>query len=194
MLSIHYFDKVVFIPDLISYYLNDVYIHELDFAIKSWNNTISSMDNLIIDRVCESILPSINNKIIELIVEPNTIARLLSASDYPKVSSLSLMSFPKNILIQHLKTSRIQQLLNKQITHLTVHTINEIVNDDDLLELIVSVSKYLVEITYHQSEQFEDRNLTISQFSSTICFSLQKLDIQLNTFEESLFIFKRYLY
>jgi hypothetical protein len=32
-----------------------VYVRELDFTIKSWDDSISPMDDLVIDRVCEKI-------------------------------------------------------------------------------------------------------------------------------------------
>jgi hypothetical protein len=82
--------------------------------------------------------------------------------------------------------------MNEQITHLNVHIIDETDNDNDelnLLEFILSLSKCLIDFTFHHSIQFEDRNLSITQFSSTICSSLTKLNIELNTFEECLFLF-----
>jgi hypothetical protein len=60
-----------------------VYARELEFKIKSWNGSISSMDDLVFDRVFEKILTSINDKIIE---------RILNNINYPKVSSLSKCS------------------------------------------------------------------------------------------------------
>jgi hypothetical protein len=79
-----------------------VYVRELDFTIKSWDDSISPMDDLVIDRVCEKILPHINDKIMKLTLEPNATERILRAVDYPKLSSLSLMNFSKKTLIQHL--------------------------------------------------------------------------------------------
>ena len=119
------------------------------------------------------------------------------------------MNFPQKTLIQHLTSnddyffemnrelfllenpSRIE-MLNNQITQLHVHFIDKVDDDNDqfnLLESILSLSKCLIELTFHQSAGYEDRNLTVSQFSSTISSSLKKLDIKLNTFEECLFIF-----
>jgi hypothetical protein len=77
-----------------------VYVRELDFTIKSWDDSISPMNDLIIDRVCEKILPYINDKIIKLTLEPNSIERVLRVVDYPKLSSLSLTNFSKKTL-QH---------------------------------------------------------------------------------------------
>ncbi len=186
-----------------------VYVRELDFTIKSWDDSISPMNDLIIDRVCEKILPYINDKIIKLTLEPNSIERVLRVVDYPKLSSLSLMNFSKKTL-QHFtgndnylfeinkysisflgNPSRIE-LMNKQITHLNIDIIDDTDNDNDelnLFEFILSLSKCLIDLTFHQSTQFEDRNLPILQFSSTIYPSLTKLNIRLNTLEECLFLF-----
>ena len=84
--------------------------------------------------------------------------------------------------------------MNKQITHLNVHLVDKTANENhelNLFELILSLFEYLVEFTFRQSILFENENenLIISQFSSTTCFSLTKLNIDLNTFEECLFIF-----
>jgi hypothetical protein len=53
------------------------------------------MNDFVIDRICEKILPHINDKIIKLTIEPNAIERILHVVDYLKVSSLSLMNFSK---------------------------------------------------------------------------------------------------
>jgi hypothetical protein len=79
-----------------------VYVRVLDFTIKSWDDSISSMNDLVINQVCEKILPHINDKIIKLTLKPNAIERVLRVVDYPKVSSLSLMNFSEKALIQHL--------------------------------------------------------------------------------------------
>ena len=76
--------------------------------------------------------------------------------------------------------SRIE-LMNKQIKHLNIDIIDDTDNDNDelnLFEFILSLSKCLIDLTFHQSTQFEvDRNLLILQVSSTIYSSLTKLNI-----------------
>lgn len=65
-----------------------LYVRELDFPIKFWNDSISLIDSLVIDQVCKNILGNINDFIIKLILEPNAIERVLDTVDYPKVSHL----------------------------------------------------------------------------------------------------------
>ena len=84
---------------------DDIYVRELDWTIKCWDESISPMDDLVIDRVCKDILPRINEKIIELTLEPNSIERVLHAVHYPNLSSLSLRNFSRKTLIEHLTSN-----------------------------------------------------------------------------------------
>ncbi|UJR12937.1 hypothetical protein I4U23_017110 [Adineta vaga] len=138
---------------------NSIYVRELDFTIKSWDNSISSINDLVINHVCEKILPHINDKVIKLIVEPYAIERALnSAIIYPKVSSLSLLNFRSKILLQHLSENNILiELIRQQITHLHINTTDEINDNNDelkIFELILSLSKHLIELTFHQSYSY----------------------------------------
>ncbi|CAF0927368.1 unnamed protein product [Adineta steineri] len=170
-----------------------IYVRELDFTIKSWDDSIYPINDLVTDRICKNILPHINNKITKFILEPNAIERVLRIVNYPKLSSLSLMNFSKKKLIQYLtENSSLIKLMNEQITHLNVYIIDETDNDTDelnLLELILSLSKCLIDFTFHQSSEFRNQNLSTTELSSTICSTLTKLDIHLNTFDECLFLF-----
>ena len=115
----------------------------------------------------------------KLTLEPNVIERVLRAADYSKVSSLSLMNFSKkhlfnisqvtiiislkliNIEFCYLENPSRIQLMNEHITHLNVHIIDEIDNDNDelnLLEFILSLSKCLIDIAFHRSIQFQSLN------------------------------------
>ena len=78
-----------------------VYVREFDFTMKSWDESISPLNDLVIDRVCEEILPRINDKIIKLTLEPIAMERVLRAVNYPQGSSLKLMNFTKRTLHQH---------------------------------------------------------------------------------------------
>lgn len=84
---------------------DDIYVNELDWTRKRWDESISPMDDLIIDRVCENVLPRINEKIVKLTLEPNSIERVLHAVHYPKLCSLSLRNFSKQKLMEHLTSN-----------------------------------------------------------------------------------------
>jgi hypothetical protein len=83
--------------DLIDWYLILFYIHNLDMAIKSLADGISSTDSQILDRICEKILPRIYHQIDKLIVEPYSMKRILLIINFSQVYSLSLLNFPEVI-------------------------------------------------------------------------------------------------
>ena len=83
-----------------------LYVRELDFTDTTWDGKISPMDELIINRVSSTVLSRINEKITKLTVEPRAIDRLLNATSYPNMISLSLTNFTKRGLCQHLTGTR----------------------------------------------------------------------------------------
>ncbi len=82
--------------------LNSRYTHDFNFAIESITNHHSSMCNDILDRICEEILPRINQKVTRLTLEPFSIERILGTVDYPQLYSLSFVNCQPNIILQHL--------------------------------------------------------------------------------------------
>ena len=157
----HPFDRLLF---------DDIYVRQLNFTIKSWNNSIISIEDSIIDHACQDILPLINEKIIKLQIEPNSFERILRAADYPKLSRLSLTNFQLKQIHQHLtskiknmnrefilfsffveeNTGGIIELLTNQIKYLNIEAVDR--NDDEhelnLFESIVSYCKCLIELKY----------------------------------------------
>jgi hypothetical protein len=57
----------------------------------------------ILDKVCEKILPQINDKITKLTVDSFSAERILGAVKYPQLHSLSLVNYQSHILRRHLK-------------------------------------------------------------------------------------------
>ena len=89
----HRFDRLLF---------DDIYVRQLDFTEKSSDNSVISIEDSIIDDVCQDILPLINEKTIELQIEPNSFERVLRAANYPKLSRLSLTNFQLKQIHEHL--------------------------------------------------------------------------------------------
>ncbi len=84
--------------------LNPLYIRDLDMTImimKSFSDRIFSIDNQVLDRICEKILPRIHHQVHRLTIESCTIERLLTV-DYPQLYSLTLIDFEDEILLQYL--------------------------------------------------------------------------------------------
>ncbi|CAF2140517.1 unnamed protein product, partial [Rotaria magnacalcarata] len=87
------FNRLVFDP---------LYAHSLDLTVKSSSNYISSINNQMLDEVCEKVLPRIYHQINKLAVEPHSIERLLFTTGYPQLDSLSFINFQKETFYQYL--------------------------------------------------------------------------------------------
>ena len=70
--------------------LDPLYIHHLDLTVKSLLNNTFSVDKQVLDRICEEILPRINNKINELTIDPHSMERILGAVVYHQLHFHSL--------------------------------------------------------------------------------------------------------
>jgi hypothetical protein len=76
--------------------LDPLRIRNLDMTsltMKSFFDRTYSIDNQVLDRICETILPRIHRQVNELTVEQQSIERVLHAFNYPQLYSLSLMNF-----------------------------------------------------------------------------------------------------
>jgi hypothetical protein len=83
--------------------LDPIHIHNLDMTsmiMKSFFDRTYSVDNRILSRICENILPRIHHQVNELIVEQQSIERVLHTTNYPQLYSLSLMDFQAEKLLK----------------------------------------------------------------------------------------------
>ncbi|CAF1129772.1 unnamed protein product [Rotaria sordida] len=122
---------------------------------------------------------------------------MLLPINYPQLHSLSLVNFKQKILLQYLTGDTIVcSLLTNQIKHLDVEIKDDITrefsdeNESNMFELILSLGKCLVNLTF--SEWFSGKSLHIStlNITSTGCVSssLTKLKIEVNTFDDCLYL------
>jgi hypothetical protein len=84
--------------------LNSLHIHNLDttnMVIKSYYDRTFSIENNVLSRICEKILPRINHQLNALTTEQNSVKHMLTVN-YPQLNSLSLVNFQKEILFQYL--------------------------------------------------------------------------------------------
>jgi hypothetical protein len=84
--------------------LNSLHIRNLDttnMVIKSYYDRTFSIENNVLSRICEKILPRINHQLNALITEQNSVKHILTVN-YPQLDSLSLVNFQKEILFQYL--------------------------------------------------------------------------------------------
>jgi hypothetical protein len=85
--------------------LDPLYVHNLDMTsmtMKSYFDLIYSIDNQVLDRICKNILPRIHHQVKELIVEQDSIERVLHTINYPQLYSLSLIDFQEEVLLKYL--------------------------------------------------------------------------------------------
>jgi hypothetical protein len=85
--------------------LNSLHIRNLDttnMVIKSYYDRTFSIDNNVLSKISEKILPRIHHQLKELIVEQNSVKHIFLNGNYPQLDSLSLVNFEKEILFQHL--------------------------------------------------------------------------------------------
>ena len=61
-----------------------------------------SINNEILDRICEKILPRIHYQVNKVTCEPQSIERILFTIDYPQLDSLSFINFQKETFYQYL--------------------------------------------------------------------------------------------
>jgi hypothetical protein len=90
------FNQLVFDP---------LYIRNLDLTsmtMKSFFDRTFSIDNYILDRICQNILPRIHHQVNELTIEQHSMKRVLHTINYPQLYSLSLIDFQDKKLLEYL--------------------------------------------------------------------------------------------
>lgn len=74
--------------------LNSIYTGTLDMTCLKTEfipNRVYSIDHHVLERICKDVLPRINDQVNELIIDQHSIKRVLHASDYHQLVSLSLI-------------------------------------------------------------------------------------------------------
>jgi hypothetical protein len=90
------FDRLAFDP---------LIIHNIDLTEKNFQSVYDqtfSVDDKILSKICDQILCRISDQINALTVEQHSIQRILHATDYPQLYSLSLVNFDGKTLDQYL--------------------------------------------------------------------------------------------
>src|SRR5438067_1930633 len=73
--------------------LDPLYIRHVDMTVmkmKSFFEYTSSVDDQVLSRICENILPQIHSQVNKLTVEQHSMERILLNVNYPKLYSISL--------------------------------------------------------------------------------------------------------
>ena len=64
---------------------------------------IYSIDSYVDKRVCQNVLPRINDQVNELIIDQHSIESVLHTTDYPQLDSLSLIDIDENFFFNLLR-------------------------------------------------------------------------------------------
>ncbi|CAF1429806.1 unnamed protein product [Adineta steineri] len=178
--------------------LDPLTIRNLDMTIRTFEslyNQTFSIDDKILSRISDQILCRIYDQINTLTIEQYSMKRILHATNYPQLYSLSLVNFEAEILDQYLTDDSIlRDLLSKQITHLNIDIQNayreSTIITRKIFVLILSLCEKLIELNF--CDLFFERKhwnriclLTATTLTSS---TLTKLKINLTAFSECLFL------
>ncbi len=84
-----------------SFYVRDVNMTTI-MDISSLYDQTSLIDRKVLSRICEKVLPRIDDQIYKLTIEEYSMKETLLASNYPKLFGLSLINFQEEILHEYL--------------------------------------------------------------------------------------------
>ncbi|CAF4036142.1 unnamed protein product [Rotaria sordida] len=179
--------------------LDHLYICHLNMTtmtIRSVFDRIYSIDDQVLSRICEQILPRIHHQVNQLTVDPHSMDRLLTVN-YSQLYSLSLVDFQEKILLQYLKGNSILcDLLSEQITHLSIDMevktsmppLSKTVSK--IFVLILSLCKRLISLNFCSSYRYRLMAIHIFKPSTTNCISstLTTLNINVDNFADCLYL------
>lgn len=80
---------------------DETFTKTLNFVLSMRNDDFLPVDELILNRYCIDILPKINSNIICLIVESNSMERILLAGEYSQLSELKVYNINDSIVSQY---------------------------------------------------------------------------------------------
>ncbi|CAF3295900.1 unnamed protein product [Rotaria socialis] len=179
------FDRLVLDPLLINHL---VFVTKQSDIHNSWVNMH------VLDRIREEILPRINEIVNKLTVDTFSMKHVFGAIHYPQLYSLAFVNYQSDIFVRHLSDNTLLRHL-EQITHLTVDIYSEKAgsfdgNDPCIFELVLLCCKRLIDLTFfHKSSRTYLPILPLNiPFTSYIISKLTKLTINLNSFDDCLYL------
>ncbi|CAF0993004.1 unnamed protein product [Rotaria sordida] len=192
--------------------VDPLYIRHLDMAVmtmKSLFEYTSSVDDQVLSKICENILPFIHSQVYKLTLEQHSIERILLNGSYPKLYSISLVNFQKEKLFHYLTDNSIlRHLLSQQITYLNIDIEKKHIDmkNEDLggiysytsrlceisriFILILSLCKRLISLNFCQLFFKRNASICIHQIPQTRCMSesLTKLKVNVKDFDDCLYL------
>ncbi|CAF1391886.1 unnamed protein product [Adineta ricciae] len=123
--------------------------HHLDMTsmtMRSFYDRTYSIEDRILSRNFQKIVPRICHQVNKLTIEPNTVQRVLQTASYLKLYSISFMNFPQEEFVDHLRNNTIlRELLTNQVTCLLIDIKHETISQQppEILGIIVAYVIYL---------------------------------------------------
>ena len=86
--------------------LNSLYVSLVDLTcvrVTSSDDWIYSTDGYIVEKLCQDVMPRINDQVKELRVDHHSLGRVLHASSYPQLESLALIDIDDRFLFKFMQ-------------------------------------------------------------------------------------------
>ncbi|CAF1473128.1 unnamed protein product [Adineta steineri] len=165
------------------------FTNTLTFVLTTITGNVLSIDDLIVDRFCINILPKIDYNIKSLILESQSMERILLAANYPNLTELKLYNVNDHIISRHFTAeSPFRHLFQEQITDLileynkAIHILSSNSNERNVYEYTLNVFKNLKHLSVIQCDQLLSiKNLAFTTWSS---LNLTKLCVDVCCFDD----------
>ncbi|CAF1086880.1 unnamed protein product [Rotaria sordida] len=128
--------------------------------------------------------------------------RILPAIVFSQLYSLTLSTLQPDALLPYLTgDTKLRYLLTNQITHLNIDILDQVTtelnneNESNIFTLILSIGKCVTDLTFSQWLCCKHTWISIFHLPSTSCVSstLTKLNINVNTFDDCLYLLDGHL-
>ena len=200
--------------------LNPLYVRLVDLTcvrVAPNDDWIYSTDDHVIDRLCQDVLPRINDHVKELIVDQHSLGRVFHATSYPQLESLALIDIDDQFYFKFMEGKSFLLMvevtggfischsfaadgilidyLNEQITCLIID-MNDKPSDEasrDYLSLMFSLTLYMCHriLKFHfcaSSHRAMPRIVRLSSWNAKSS-TLTELQIKVESFDECLYLF-----
>ncbi|UJR07088.1 hypothetical protein I4U23_011376 [Adineta vaga] len=173
---------------------NTHYSKSINFSIELSDGQICAIDSDKLHRFCIEILPQIHDQIQIMTLETTNIERILLATQFPNLHTLTLVGFSPDALLNYFtENSSIIHLLKEQIKYLTIKIRNQMFNDKSLTyvcEHILLICQKCTYLDINQSRMIRFSRFTLNDYSQNICYSsyLHTLNIYVKTFDDCLYL------
>ncbi|CAF1373693.1 unnamed protein product [Rotaria sordida] len=106
------------------------FTNTLNFVLTMITDDVLSIADSILDRFCISILPKINYNVKSLILESESMERILLATDYPNLTELKFYNVNDHIVSRYFTGNKLQWKYKSPFRHIFQEQITDLILDD----------------------------------------------------------------